>query len=69
MLSSAILLGTGLISTTMSVIFTVTGQGQPGGLRVLVYLAAAIWCAMFCYALASTRHPIVKSSTESSRDQ
>lgn len=56
------LLGTGLISTVLSLIFSFMLPMVPFGLKLTACVAGAAWLIMFGYALVSARQPLISSS-------
>jgi hypothetical protein len=61
-LTSVTLLGTGLVSIALSLIFSFTLPVIPVGVKVMACGAASVWLAMFAYAAVSLRDPVIKSA-------
>lgn len=63
-LASLTMLGTGLVSTILAVVFSFTTPKVPVGLQVTACVAAAVWTVMFGYSIASMGQPVIRSSWE-----
>jgi len=61
-LTSVTLLGTGLVSTVLSLVFSFTLPNITVGVEVMACGAAAAWLAMFGYAIVSLWNPVIVRS-------